>query len=130
MKTALKLEELAMLLLGIFLFSTLQYEWWLFAALFFVPDVGMLGYLYGKRLGAISYNLFHHKGIAVVLYLMGFYLASEGLQLAGLVLFSHASFDRILGYGLKLEKGFGFTHLGEIGPAAKKDTQKGHDVFL
>lgn len=125
MKTALKLEELAMLLLGIFLFSMLQYEWWLFTALFFVPDVGMLGYLYGKRIGAISYNFFHHKGIAVVLYLIGYYMGSEGLQLAGLILFTHASFDRFLGYGLKLEKGFGFTHLGEIGSSAKKDTQKG-----
>lgn len=125
MKTALKLEELAMLLLGIFLFSMLQYEWWLFTALFFVPDIGMLGYLYDKRIGAISYNFFHQRGIAVVLYLLGYYMGSEGLQLTGLILFTHASFDRLLGYGLKLEKGFGFTHLGEIGSAAKKDTQKG-----
>ena len=114
-----------MLLLGIVLFSTLQYDWWLFAALFFVPDIGMLGYLFGNKAGALSYNLFHHKGIAIVLYLAGLYFTSEGLQLAGLVLFSHASFDRILGYGLKCEQGFKFTHLGEIGPAAKKDTQAG-----
>lgn len=125
MKTALKLEELGMLLLGTFLFFTLQYDWWLFASLFFVPDVGMLGYLFGNRIGVISYNIFHHKGLAILLYLMGWYFASEGLQLAGLVLFSHASFDRMLGYGLKFEQGFKFTHLGEIGPEAKKPTQAG-----
>lgn len=121
--TTLKIEELAMLLLGIFLFSTLQYDWWLFAVLFFLPDIGMLGYLLGKRIGAVTYNLFHHKGIAVLLYLVGFYLPLEELQLAGIVLFSHACFDRVFGYGLKLEKGFGFTHLGEIGPAANKGSK-------
>lgn len=125
MKTTLKLEELGMLLLGMFLFSTLEFNWWVFAALFFVPDIGMLGYLFGNKAGAIGYNLFHHKGIAILVYLAGLYFTSEGLQLAGLVLFSHASFDRILGYGLKYEEGFKFTHLGEIGPAAKKETQAG-----
>ena len=125
MKTTLKLEELAMLLLGIVLFSTLEYNWWLFAALFFVPDFGTLGYLFGNKAGAIGYNLFHHKGIAILLYLAGLYFNSEGLQLVGLVLFSHASFDRLLGYGLKYEKGFRFTHLGEISPAAKKSTPAG-----
>lgn len=39
----------------------------------------------------------------------------ECLQLAGIILFAHAAFDRILGYGLKYERGFKFTHLGEIG---------------
>lgn len=125
MKTSLKFEELAMLLLGIVLFSTLEFDWWVFAALFFIPDIGMLGYLFGNKAGAIGYNLFHHKGIAILLYLTGLYFASEGVQLAGLVLFSHASFDRLLDYGLKYEEGFKFTHLGEIGSAAKKGTQAG-----
>ncbi len=110
-----------MLLLGVFLFSFLNYSWWLFLALFFVPDIGMLGYLFGNRAGALTYNVFHHKGMAVALYISGVYLDLSILQLAGVVLFSHASFDRMLGYGLKYEKGFKFTHLGEIGPEAKKN---------
>jgi len=36
-------------------------------------------------------------------------------QLIGIILFSHASMDRIMGYGLKYDKGFKYTHLGEIG---------------
>jgi hypothetical protein len=36
-------------------------------------------------------------------------------ELIGVILFSHSSLDRMLGYGLKFEKGFKFTHLGEIG---------------
>lgn len=115
MKTTLKLEELAMFLLGIFAFSQLDFSWWWFLVLLLAPDIGALGYLFGNKIGAISYNFFHHKGIAVVIFLMGIYFKNQILQLAGIMLFSHASLDRIFGYGLKYEKGFKFTHLGEIG---------------
>lgn len=115
MKTTLQLEELTMLGLGIYLFSLTSFSWWLFLALFLVPDIGMLGYLINNKVGAFAYNIFHHKGLAILIYLTGIYLSNEIMQLSGIILFSHASFDRILGYGLKLEKGFKFTHLGEIG---------------
>ncbi|TDN89109.1 uncharacterized protein DUF4260 [Salegentibacter sp. 24] len=115
MNTTLKLEELAMLVLGVFVFTQLDFAWWWFLVLFFTPDFGMQGYLLGNKIGALIYNLFHHKGLAVVLWLLGFYFHNEVFQLIGVILFSHAAFDRILGYGLKYEKGFKFTHLGEIG---------------
>ena len=75
----------------------------------------MLGYLYGDKTGAAIYNLWHHKGLAIAIGVAGIFLADEILQLTGIILFSHASFDRMLGYGLKYDKGFKFTHLGEIG---------------
>lgn len=115
MKTTLKLEELAMFLLGIFAFDFLNFEWWWFLVLLLTPDIGMFGYLFGNKAGAISYNLFHHKGVAVLVFLSGFYFAMETVQLAGIILFAHSAFDRMFGYGLKYEKGFKFTHLGEIG---------------
>ncbi len=115
MKTSLKLEELAMLLLGIYLFSLLNLSWWWFVGLFFAPDIGILGYTVNNKIGAITYNIFHHKFIAIAIYFLGIFLTSEVIQMVGIVLFSHSSFDRMLGYGLKLEKGFKFTHLGEIG---------------
>jgi len=115
MKITLKLEELAMLLLGVFAFSYLNFAWWWFLVLFFTPDFGMLGYLFGNKIGALTYNIFHHTGLAILLWLLGFYIQNEVFQLIGVILFSHAAFDRILGYGLKYEKGFKFTHLGEIG---------------
>jgi len=115
MKLSLKIEEFAMLILGIFLFTKLDYSWWWFAGLFLVPDIGMLGYLASDKIGAYSYNIFHHKGIAIAIYLMGIMLDHAFLQLSGIMLFAHSSFDRCFGYGLKYEKGFKFTHLGEIG---------------
>lgn len=118
MKTLLKLEELLMFGLGIYLFGLLDYGWWWFLVLILAPDIGMIGYAFGNRIGAICYNLFHHKGLAIAIYLAGIYLSVPLLMLIGIILFSHASMDRIVGYGLKYDKGFKYTHLGEIG---KKD---------
>ncbi|NAS10452.1 DUF4260 domain-containing protein [Poritiphilus flavus] len=115
MKTTLKLEEVLQFGFGVYLFSLLPFAWWWFPALILLPDIGMLGYLMGNRVGAFFYNLFHHKGLALAIYLLGVYLALPLWQLVGVILFSHAAMDRIVGYGLKYEKGFKFTHLGEIG---------------
>ena len=115
MKTTLKLEELAMFLLGIFAFSFLNFHWSTFLLLLFLPDLSMLGYLGGNKMGAFFYNLFHHKGLAVLVYILGVYLDIHSIQVTGIILFSHSAFDRLLGYGLKYESGFKFTHLGEIG---------------
>ena len=115
MKVTLALEELAMLMLGIFVFSQLDFDWWWFLVLFLTPDFGMLGYLFNTKIGAFTYNLFHHRGLAILIWILGFYLQNEVFQLIGVILFSYVAFDRILGYGLKYEKGFKFTHLGEIG---------------
>lgn len=115
MRLLIRGEEVMMFLLGTYLFSLLDYSWWWFFGLILAPDIGMLGYLMGNKIGATGYNLFHHKGLALVIYLLGIYLSVPLCQLLGIILFSHASLDRIFGYGLKYEKGFKFTHLGEIG---------------
>jgi hypothetical protein len=117
MKNLLKLEELLMLGLALFLFSKLDYGWGWYALWFFAPDLSMLGYLANPRLGAWTYNLIHHKGLSVVLYVLGNLLPASGavLMFAGTILFGHSSFDRVMGYGLKHEDAFQNTHLGRIG---------------
>lgn len=115
MKQLIQFEEAALFTLGIFGFSLLSFAWWWFLVLLLVPDFSMLGYLGGNRVGAWAYNLFHHRGIAVAVYLAGCYMANANVQLIGVILFAHSSMDRMFGYGLKYEKGFKFTHLGEIG---------------
>lgn len=115
MNTLIKIEELLMFILGIYLFSLLPYEWWWFLALILVPDIGMIGYAAGSKAGAFTYNLFHHKGVAIVIYLLGVYLSQPVIQLIGVILFSHSAMDRMLGYGLKYNEGFKYTHLGKIG---------------
>lgn len=120
MKKLIQLEEAAMLGLGIYLFNLLPLAWWWFPVLILAPDVSMFGYVLGNKTGAWLYNLFHHKGAAIGLYIAGCYTGNVALQLAGIILFSHSCMDRLFGYGLKYEKGFVFTHLGEIGNAKKR----------
>jgi hypothetical protein len=117
MKNLIKLEEAALFAISLYGFSLLPYAWWWFAVLILAPDLSMLGYLAGNKAGAWAYNLLHHRAVAVVVYVLGLYFAETTLQLAGIVLFAHIAMDRFFGYGLKYEKGFTFTHLGEIGKA-------------
>jgi hypothetical protein len=115
MKTILQLEELAMFLFSIFLFSQLHFAWWWFVVLVLLSDISMLGYLTGNKTGAFLYNIVHHKGVALVLSVWGCYSHNAALQLVGIILFGHSSMDRMMGYGLKYETGFTNTHLGMIG---------------
>jgi hypothetical protein len=115
MQKVIKLEELGLFILSIYFFNQLEYAWWWFLVLILVPDFSMIGYVFGNKTGAFCYNLAHHRGIAIALYLVGIDCSNEIVQLLGVILFAHSSMDRMLGYGLKYETGFKFTHLGEIG---------------
>ena len=115
MKNLLRLEEFFLLVLALFLFSELDYGWGWYALLFLAPDLSMVGYLANPRLGAWTYNLVHHKGLAVTLYILGAVFLIPWLRFAGTLLLGHSSFDRVFGYGLKHEDAFQNTHLGRIG---------------
>lgn len=104
-----------MFVLGLALFATLDYAWWIFPVFLLVPDISIAGYLISNRSGAFIYNIVHHKGVAVAVYLAGVLTGKPVLMLAGIILFSHASLDRIFGYGLKFTDSFKRTHLGQIG---------------
>ena len=116
MKTILRLEELAMTVVSTYFLwqHNLNLSAWIWVLLFFAPDLSMIGYLVNPRIGAWSYNLFHHKGIALLFVFSGKIFDVEWLLSVGLLLFAHASFDRILGYGLKYSTDFKDTHLGSL----------------
>lgn len=115
MKKLIQLEELAQFLAGLILFLQLDFAWWWFPLLLLVPDLSMLGYLFGNKIGAWSYNFAHHKAVAIIVYFVGIYTVNKNLELAGIILFCHSSMDRVFGYGLKYIEGFSKTHLGIIG---------------
>lgn len=121
MKTTLKLEEVAQLALGIFVYSQLHQPLWLFFALILTPDIGFAGYAFGNKVGAAAYNILHHKGIAIAVAALGYFYGYPSVLLAGTILFTHSAFDRLMGYGLKYTTGFDYTHLGLIGKAAKQE---------
>jgi hypothetical protein len=115
MKNILRLEEAAQWAATIVLSFQLPYAWWWYWVLFLTPDVSMIGYLINTKIGAFTYNLVHHKGVAVGFYLLGLFLSDNELLFSGLVLYGHSCMDRIFGYGLKFNDNFKNTHLGWIG---------------
>lgn len=117
MKNLIKLEELGIFALSIFLLFQLglPLSWWLYILLFFAPDIGMLGYLVNTKVGAVTYNFFHHKALASLLLILGVLDSNDYLLLAGLLIFAHSGFDRILGFGLKYPDSFNHTSEGYLG---------------
>lgn len=115
MNNILKLEELGQFLLSILLFSYLNFEWWIFPICILLPDISMIGYLFNTKIGALLYNIFHHKLLGILIIALGFFLDIPLLELSGIILFGHSAMDRIFGYGLKFSDDFKHTHLGWIG---------------
>lgn len=114
MKRLLQSEEILLFGFSIYLFSLTDFEWWWYPALILLPDIGMIGYAVNPRIGAFTYNLFHHRGLAVAILCAGWFLANPNLELAGIILLGHSSMDRIFGYGLKYPDSFKNTHLGKL----------------
>jgi hypothetical protein len=119
--TLLRLEGLAVLLVALGIYSQYGASWWLFAGLFLLPDLGMLGYLASPRLGAWTYNAVHTY-VTPLIFAGGAFAfratAAEYASLIGsitLIWIAHIGFDRALGLGLKRASGFRDTHLGRMG---------------
>ena len=115
MNQSLKLEEVGIFLLCIFLFSKLNFAWWWFPALSLLPDICMIGYIINPKIGAFTYNLLHHRLVASVVAFYALTYGNEYWILSAIILFAHISLDRALGYGLKYNDSFNHTHLGIIG---------------
>ncbi len=116
MKNILKLESV-----GLFILLTGAYfhfysgTWGLYLALFFIPDLSFAFYLITKKIGAIAYNVFHHQGVLVLLFLIGYFVKEDYIMKVALIFLAHSTFDRVAGYGLKYFDSFDHTHLGWIG---------------
>jgi hypothetical protein len=117
MDFAIKIEEAAITTAAIYFLSkyNLGLPVWALVLLFFSPDLSMLGYLVSSRVGAFTYNLFHHRGLALALLAAGFLMHLDILLTGGLLLVAHSSFDRMLGYGLKFPDDFKHTSSGWMG---------------
>ena len=114
----LRLEGLALFALALAVYARGESSWLLFAVLFLAPDISFAGYLLGPRAGAFAYNAVHSTVLPIALALYGRLGGMDLLVNLALIWLAHIGFDRMLGYGLKYEAGFGFTHLGRVGKAA------------
>jgi hypothetical protein len=111
----LRTEGLATFGAGLAGFLFLGLPWWAFLLLLIVPDVSMVGYLRGPRVGAIVYNVAHDLATGVAIAGLGLAVASVPVAAAGAILVAHSGMDRMAGYGLKFPSSFQDTHLGRIG---------------
>jgi hypothetical protein len=108
----LRLEGLALAAISAALYARTGSSWWLFAGLWLVPDLSMLGYLASPCWGARCYNAIHTTVTPITLALAALLLHTAGPLPFALIWLNHIGVDRLLGYGLKYPAGFGWTHLG------------------
>ncbi|MFP4591227.1 MAG: DUF4260 domain-containing protein [Halobacteriales archaeon] len=110
----LRLEGVAVLLGGLVGYLVTDAPLWLLLVLALAPDVSMVGYLGGARLGSWTYNLAHTYVLPVALIGTGVALGVELALPVALVWAAHIGADRALGLGLKYETGFRDTHLDRL----------------
>lgn len=111
----LRTEGLVVLILALYAYFSMGVSWVIFAIFFLLPDISLIGYLAGNKIGASAYNIAHSYIGALICAAVGFFSSIEAAQLAGIIWVAHIGFDRTLGYGLKYTDGFRYTHLGAIG---------------
>lgn len=111
----LRLEGLAAAAFSAVLYARTGASWWLFVALWLAPDLSMLGYLIGPKIGARIYNAIHSYVTPATLAVCSMLLGSAPVMPIALIWVNHIGVDRLLGYGLKYPAGFGWTHLSRMG---------------
>lgn len=111
----LRLEGAAVGVISVLLYASTSASWWLFAGALFAPDLAMIGYGGGPRLGAALYNAAHFYVLPLLLGGAGLVTSIPLLIALALIWTTHIGVDRALGYGFKHPSGFHDTHLGPIG---------------
>ncbi len=111
----LRVENLLIFIAAAAAYHIGDYRWWVFFALFLIPDLSMLGYFAGRRVGAVAYNITHAYLGPAGLLIYAMTTGKHDLYPFGVIWIAHIAADRALGYGLKSVSGFRHTHLGYVG---------------
>lgn len=113
-RVLVRLEGLVSFVVAVLFYAWLGGNWAIFAVLFLVPDVSMVGYVAGPRAGAATYNFVHTYVAPAVVAGLGLATRHPWVILVALILFAHIGLDRLLGYGLKYPSAFKDTHLQRL----------------
>jgi hypothetical protein len=124
----LHLDGVALLAGAVLAYALAGGSWWLFLALLLAPDLFMLGYLGGPRVGAAVYNAGHSLLWPAVL--IGTAVLSGGAEAiepaagaaraggpsvllsVGIIWAAHIGMDRAFGFGYKYPTAFSDTDIG------------------
>ena len=110
----LHLEGAAVLAGSLVLYFHEGFGWFALVLLALAPDLAMVGYAAGERVGAAAYDLVHNEVLPIALGVAGLLAdGSVAVQLA-LIWLAHIGMDRLVGYGLKYPSAFKDTHLQRV----------------
>jgi hypothetical protein len=113
-RSLLHLEGAAVAVAAVTIYFWAGHPWWLIVVLALAPDLAMIAYAAGPRMGAIAYDVAHTYSLPVVLGAIGVVTDSGGAVAVALVWLTHIGVDRAIGYGLKYPSGFKDTHLQRV----------------
>jgi hypothetical protein len=107
-----RLEALAFLAACMAYYASQGYSFETFLLYFFIPDLTILAYFKGPKIGAYFYNTAHFYLFPVSIGLYAIYRDDSTLMQTALIWGSHIAFDRTIGWGLKHSDSFCNTDLG------------------
>jgi len=97
----LRVEGAAVFASSCILYHTMEGSWLWFGLLFLAPDISLLGFLRGGRIGAAFYNFIHSYTIPLVIAVILIFTREYYYLWIVLIWFAHIGCDRLVGYGLK-----------------------------
>ena len=110
-------DAAVLLVITLWVVTTTSSSWTWFWVLFLAPDLSMIGYVFGPRVGAVTYNAGHLYAWPAGLLAAGVAYHASFATTAALSWIAHIAFDNVVGYGLKLPISFEQTVYGPIGKA-------------
>ena len=113
----IRADAAALFIVALWVVTATHSSWMCFLALFLAPDLSMIGYVFGPRVGAVTYNGAHLYAWPVGLLAAGLTYHAPFTTTAALSWIAHIALDNVVGYGLKLPIGFEHTVYGPIGRA-------------
>jgi len=124
----IRADAAALLVITLWGVTTTNSSWTWFFVLILAPDLSMLGYVFGPRVGAITYNAGHLYAWPVALLAAGLASHASLATTAALSWIAHIALDNVVGYGLKLPIGFEYTVYGPIGRARARTARPTSDA--
>jgi hypothetical protein len=113
-RSLLHLEGVAVAVAALVVYFWSDHPWWLLVALALAPDLAMVAYAAGPRLGAAAYDVMHTYALPVIVGAAGVVADGEAAVAVALIWLTHIGVDRAIGYGLKYPSGFKDTHLQRV----------------
>jgi uncharacterized membrane protein YdbT with pleckstrin-like domain len=110
----LRVEGAVVAIAAVTLYFYAEFPWWLLLVLALAPDLSMIGFAAGQRVGTATYNAAHTYAVPVALGVIGVFAETDLAIQVALVWIAHIGVDRAIGYGLKYPSGFKDTHLQRV----------------